>query len=101
MLLFSKKGFKMKTNSKKWRIISGIAGLSFFIVANFTNFFENLNLLAGYLQIIINVFVFVCWLKAYPRCHGFEKFVTFIGVVFPPIMAGITIWRVLLPAILN
>jgi len=91
----------MESNSKKWRIISGIAGLSFFIIANGTHFFENLNILAGCLQIIINVFVFVCWMKAYPRCCGFEKFVTFIGVIFPPIMAGITIWRVLLPAILN
>jgi hypothetical protein len=91
----------MKPNSKKWRIISGIAGFSFFLIANCTNFFENLNILAGCLQIIVNVFVFVCWMKAYPRCHGFEKFVTFIGVVFPPVMAGITIWRVLIPAILN
>ena len=91
----------MKTNSKKWRIISAIAGLSFFLVANCTNLFENLNILAGCLQIMVNVFVFVCWMKAYPRCHGFEKFVTFIGVIVPPIMAGITIWRVLLPAITN
>ncbi len=91
----------MKTTSKKWRIISGTAGLSFFFIANCTHFFENLNVLAGCLQIMVNVFVFVCWMKAYPRCHGFEKFVTFIGVVFPPVMASITIWRVLLPAILN
>ena len=90
---------KMEHNSKKWRIISGIAGLSFFLIANFTNFFAGLNVLAGCLQIIVNVFVFATWLKAYPRCRGFEKFVTFIGVIFPPFMAGITIWRVLLPAI--
>ena len=91
----------MKSNSKKWRVISGIAGFSFFLIANGTSFFENLNILAGSLQIIVNVFVFVCWIKAYPRCRGFEKFVTFIGVIFPPFMAGITIWRVLIPAILN
>lgn len=90
---------KMQTNSKKWRVISGIAGLSFFIIANCTNFFQNLNILAGSLQLVVNVFVFGCWLKAYPRCRGFEKLVTFIGVIFPPIMAGITIWRVLLPAL--
>lgn len=91
----------MKTNSKKWRVISGIAGLTFFIIANFTNIFAGLNVLAGFLQIMVNVFVFACWAKAYPRCRGFERFVTFIGVIVPPIMAGITIWRVLLPAVLN
>ncbi|MFA6430346.1 MAG: hypothetical protein WC229_02310 [Candidatus Paceibacterota bacterium] len=91
----------MKTNSKKWRVISGIAGLTFFIIANFTNIFAGLNVLAGCLQIVVNVFVFTCWAKAYPRCRGFERFVTFIGVIVPPIMAGITIWRVLLPAVLN
>jgi len=91
----------MKSYSKKWRIISGIAGFSFFLIANCTNFFENLNVLAGCMQITVNVFVFVCWMKAYTYCHGFEKFVTFIGVVFPPIMAGITIWRVLIPAVLK
>jgi len=91
----------MEHTSKKWRIVSGIVGLSFFFIANCTNFFENLNILAGYLQIIVNVFVFICWMKAYPRCRGFEKFVTFIGVIFPPIMAGITLWRVLLPALFN
>ncbi len=91
----------MKTNSKKWRVISGIAGLTFFIIANFTSIFAGLNVLAGCLQIVVNVFVFVCWAKAYPRCRGFERFVTFIGVIVPPIMAGITTWRVLLPAVLN
>jgi hypothetical protein len=89
----------VKTNSKKWRIISGIAGLSFFFIANFSNIFVGLNVLAGILQVLVNAFVFTCWLKAYPRCYGFEKFVTFVGVVFPPIMASITIWRVLMPAV--
>jgi len=91
----------MKPNSKKWRIISVVMGISFFFVANCTNFFENLNILAGGLQIIVNVFVFACWMKAYPRCCGFEKLVTFVGLIIPPFMASITIWRVLLPAILN
>ena len=91
----------MEHNPKKWRIISGITGFSFFLVANFTCIFAGLNVLAGCLQILVNVFVFAAWMKAYPRCHGFEKFVTFVGVVFPPVMASITIWRVLLPAIFN
>lgn len=91
----------MEHNSKKWRVISGFVGFSFFLIANCTNFFVGLNALVGSLQIIVNAFVFIAWIKAYPRCHGFEKFVTFVGVIFPPIMASITIWRVLLPAIFN
>ena len=91
----------MKENSKKWRVISGVVGLSFFFIANFSTLFAGLNILAGSLQVLVNIFVFIAWMRAYPRCHGFEKFVTFIGVIFPPFMAGITIWRVLLPAILN
>ena len=90
----------MEKNSKKWRTISGITGLTFFFIANCTNFFDGLNVLAGSLQIIVNVFVFFTWLKAYSHCRGFEKFVTLFGVIIPPVMAGITIWRVLLPAIL-
>lgn len=97
----SAKVIRMEPNSKKWRIISGIAGFSFFLVANCTSLFAGLNILAGCLQILVNVFVFMAWIKAYPRCHGFERLVTFIGVVFPPVMASITIWRVLLPAIFN
>jgi hypothetical protein len=89
----------MEHNSKKWRVISASAGLSFFFIANCTNFFEGLNVLAGCLQIIVNVFVLVVWAKAYLRCHGFEKFVTFIGVIIPFFMAGVTIVRVLIPAI--
>jgi len=90
-----------QNNPKKWRIISGIVGFGFFIIANFSNIFLGLNVLAGSIQLIVNAFVFIAWIKAYPRCYGFEKFVTFMGVVFPPVMATITIWRVLLPAILN
>jgi hypothetical protein len=97
----SVKEIRIEHNSKKWRVISGITGFSFFLVANCTNFFAGLNVLAGCLQILVNVFVFVAWVKAYPRCHGFERLVTFIGVIFPPVMASITIWRVLLPTIFN
>jgi hypothetical protein len=89
------------TNSKKWRMISGIAGLVIFILVNYSKVFLGLNVLAGSIQLIVNAFVFIAWIKAYPRCYGFEKFVTFMGVVFPPVMATITIWRVILPAIFN
>ncbi|TSA45517.1 hypothetical protein D4R52_02290 [bacterium] len=91
----------MERNSKKWRVISGITGLSFFFIANFTDIFVGLNVLAGSMQVLVNVFVFFAWMRAYPRCRGFEKLVTFIGVIFPPVMAGITIWRVLIPFILQ
>jgi hypothetical protein len=89
----------MEHNSKKWRVISGIIGFFLFLVITFTSFFVGLNTLAGVLQVMANVFVFVCWAKAYSRCHGFEKFVALLSVVFPPIMAGITIWRVLIPIV--
>ena len=78
---------------------SGLAGLSFFLIANCTNLFVGANLLAGLLQLCINGFVFVTWSKAFLETSGFKKFVAFFGVVVPFLMAAITLWRVLIPAL--
>lgn len=82
-------------------VISGITGLSFFLIANFTNIFTGSSVLAGCLQLCINTFVFVVWRKVFLQSSGFKKFIAFFGVVVPCVMASITIWRVLIPTILN
>ena len=90
----------MDKNSK-WMAISGLAGFSFFLIANFTHIFVGSSLLAGSLQICVNAFVFMVWGKAFSQSKGFKKFVAFFGVVVPVVMASITIWRVLIPAIIR
>lgn len=90
----------MNKNSK-WMAASGITGLAFFAVANFTNFFTGSNFLAGCLQLCVNTFVFVVWGKAFTQSMGFKKFVAFFGVVVPVVLASITIYRVLAPAIIG
>lgn len=79
--------------------ISGFLGFSFFLVANFSNLFLGLNLVSGIMQIILNTFVFTTWLKGFRESIGFRKFIAFWGVVIPFFMAGITLVRVILPAI--
>ncbi|OHB15660.1 MAG: hypothetical protein A2431_00690 [Candidatus Zambryskibacteria bacterium RIFOXYC1_FULL_39_10] len=81
--------------------ISGIMGFSFFLIANFTNFFTGSDVLAGCLQLAVNVFVFVTWSKGFRLSSGFKKFFAFWGVVTPVIMGSVTLFRVLLPAIFN
>lgn len=81
--------------------VSGILGFTFFIVANFTRFFQGSDLIAGILQLAVNAFVFATWLKGYLDSSGLKKFIAFFGVVVPFVMATITIWRVLLPSLLR
>lgn len=90
----------MDKNSKSMAV-SGITGFTFFLIANFTNVFTGSSVLAGCLQLCVNTFVFVIWRKAFAQSVGFKKFVAFLGVVVPCVMASITLWRVLIPAILN
>lgn len=90
----------MIDHNSKWMVISGLTGFSFFLIANFTNLFAGANVLAGCLQLCVNAFVFTVWTKAFLQSIGFKKFVAFFGVIVPIVMATITIWRVLLPAIL-
>ena len=77
--------------------ISAATGLVFFLVANFTDFLVGLNIVSGLIQIVLNVFVFATWLRGYRASHGRERFVAFAGVVAPPILAGITLYRVIIP----
>ena len=77
--------------------ISGATGLAFFLIANFTDIFVGLNIVSGLIQIVLNIFVFVTWLRGYRASHGRERFVAFFGVIAPPILAGITLYRVIIP----
>ena len=81
--------------------VSGIMGLGFFLIANFTNVFVGLAVIAGLCQLAVNTFVFVVWGKAFKQSSGFKKFVAFFGVIVPLIMASVTMWRVLLPWVIN
>ena len=77
--------------------ISAATGLVFFLVANFTDFLVGLNIVSGLIQIALNVFVFVTWLHGYRVARGRERIVAFFGVIAPPILAGITLYRVIAP----
>lgn len=84
-------------NNRIWMVISGATGLAFFLIANFTNFLAGLNVVTGLIQIMLNLFVFVTWLRGYRASHGRERFVALFGVIAPPILAGITLYRVIIP----
>jgi len=83
-----------------WMAVSGATGFIFFLVANFTVLFHGSAVLAGIVQVCINAFVFSVWLKAFQESTGVKKFVALFGVVVPVVMASITMWYVLLPAVL-
>lgn len=84
-------------NNRLWMAISAVTGLAFFLIANFTDFFVGLNIVSGLIQIVLNIFVFVTWLRGYRASHGRERLVAFFGVIAPPILAGITLYRVIIP----
>ncbi len=84
-------------SNRRWMAISAVTGLAFFLIANFTDFFVGLNVASGLVQIVINIFVFVTWLRGYRASHGRERFLAFFGVIAPPILAGITLYRVIIP----
>lgn len=85
------------SSHRRWMAISAATGLVFFLVANFTYFLMSLNVVSGLIQIVLNVFVFVTWLHGYRVAHGHERVVAFFGVIAPPILAGITLYRVIVP----
>ena len=85
------------SNHRRWMAISAATGLVFFLVANFTDFLVGLNIVSGLIQIALNVFVFVTWLHGYRVARGRERIVAFFGVIAPPILAGITLYRVIAP----
>ena len=82
-----------------WMGVSGFLGFSFFLIANFTSVLEGLSITAACIQIVLNAFVFVVWLQAYRVAVGFKKLVAWFGVAIPAVMASVTIYRVLLPAL--
>lgn len=82
---------------RRWMAISAATGLVFFLVANFTDFLMGLNVASGLIQIALNVFVFVTWLHGYRVAQGRERLVAFFGVIAPPILAAITLYRVIIP----
>lgn len=84
-------------NNRIWMVISGTTGLVFFLIANFTNFLAGLNVVTGLIQIMLNLVVFMTWLRGYRASHGRERFVALFGVIAPPILAGITLYRVIIP----
>lgn len=77
--------------------ISAATGLAFFLVANFSRYLVGLNIVSGLIQIGLNVFVFVTWLHGFRVARGRERVVAFSGVIAPPILAGITLYRVIVP----
>ncbi len=84
-------------NHRRWMAISATTGLVFFLVANFTDFLVGLIIISGLIQIALNVFVFATWLHGYHVAYGRERLVAFFGVIAPPILAGITLYRVIIP----
>lgn len=84
-------------NNRPWMAISAATGLAFFLIANFTDFFVGLNIVSGLIQIVLNIFVFVTWLRGYRTSHGRERLVAFFGVIAPPVLAGITLYSVIIP----
>lgn len=80
--------------------VSGALGFTFAVIANCTELFYGLNVLAGCIQLAINAFVFTSWREGYKQSTSrFGKFVAGCGVVIPILMATITIVNVLLPAL--
>ncbi|MEC5325723.1 MULTISPECIES: hypothetical protein [unclassified Aurantimonas] len=90
----------IKNNNRRWMMYSALAGLAFFMFANFTNFFSELNVISGIIQIGINLFVFTTWLRGFLSSQGRERFIAFFGVAAPPILAAITTYRVIGPYLL-
>ena len=91
----------MKNNNRRWMMYSALAGLAFFAFANFTNFFSGLNVISGLIQIGINIFVFITWLRGFLSSQGRERVLAFFGVAAPPILAAITVYRVIGPYLLG
>lgn len=88
-------------NHRLWMAISAVTGLVFFLIANFTSSFAGLNVVSGIVQIGINSFVFVTWLRGYRASRGRERLVAFSGVVAPPVLASITLFRVIIPFVIQ
>lgn len=79
-------------------VASSALGFTFFVTCNFLGIRGAA--LVGIAQIAINVFVHRSWWRGFLECQGWKrKTFTGVGAVVPIVMASITIYRVLLPAI--
>lgn len=87
----------MSNNNRRWMAISAATGLVFFLIANLTDLFAGLKIVSGLIQITINTFVFITWLRGYRASIGRERYIAFFGVIASPILAGTTLYRVVLP----
>jgi hypothetical protein len=81
--------------------ISALAGLAFFLFANYTHYLSELNFASGIIQIGINIFVFFTWLRGFLSSHGRDRFVAVFGVLAPPVLATITIYRIIGPYLIS
>lgn len=78
-----------------WMKLSGAAGLSVFILIHM-KVFGSCTWAAAVTQLCVNAFVFTVGMKVFPSSTGRRRFLAFFWVFVPPIMAGITVYRVFL-----
>ena len=82
-------------------ILSGMAGLAAFLLANFyLKGRKDLRTIIGLVQIGANSFVFISWLNGFLQTTPgtIWKLGTLVGFTVPVLMASITFARVILPA---
>ena len=90
----------MKDRTTFWMGVTGFIGLTLFIIANATNIFFGLDVIAGLLQLGANVLVFIAWRKGYLTSQGKMKQIALVGTIVPVILGFVTIVRVIIPFLL-
>lgn len=58
-------------------------------------------MLAGLIQLCLNAFVIIVCKNALPHSRGIKKFFALYGILVPITLAIVTIWRVLIPAMIQ
>lgn len=82
--------------------LSGLTGLTAFILANFIlKKHAEMRLTTGLIQIAANSFVFSSWLGGFLQAtpYTFWRYFALVGFLFPLATASVTFVRVILPAI--
>ena len=90
----------MKKSTSRLMAITAVSALIFFLIANITATLVEWKIVSGLIQIGLNFSVFMAWQHGYKTSGGLKKLFAFGGIVMPIVMAGITFFRVLLPALL-
>lgn len=75
-------------NNQRLMLISALSGLVFFMIANFAHLFIKLNILSELIQIVINIFIFIIWLRGYRISKDWARYIVSLGIIAPPILAG-------------